>query len=115
MQAMRKLMAEQGARSDRTERGRDARPDWESIRKRIEGAVEAGKMTREEADKAYKGIKERMAGARAQRDGDARPDWEGIKRRIEGAVKSGNMTREQADAKYKEIRETLAKERGGER
>ena len=36
--------------------------DWEGIKKRIEGAVKSGKMTREEADAKYKAIRERMAG-----------------------------------------------------
>ena len=37
-------------------------PDWESIKRRIEGAVERGDMTREEADAKYREIKQRMAG-----------------------------------------------------
>ena len=46
------------------ERGGAARPDWEGIKKRIEGAVERGDMSREEADAKYKEIRERMAGSR---------------------------------------------------
>ncbi|KPL13177.1 hypothetical protein AMJ85_00115 [candidate division BRC1 bacterium SM23_51] len=38
--------------------------DWEGIKKRIEGAVKSGDMTREEADAKYKEIRERMAGRR---------------------------------------------------
>ncbi len=38
--------------------------DWEAIKKRIEGAVKNGDMTREEADTKYKAIRKRMAGAR---------------------------------------------------
>ena len=56
---MRKMMGE------RKHEGADRkRPDWESIKKRIEGAVKSGKMTREEADVKYKEIKKRMAGRR---------------------------------------------------
>jgi len=36
--------------------------DWEVIKRRIEGAVKSGKMTREEADAKYKAIRERTAG-----------------------------------------------------
>ncbi len=61
MEAMRKMMAEQGARRERTERGGDARPDWEGIKRRVEGAVKAGKMTREQADAKYKEIREMFA------------------------------------------------------
>jgi beta-lactamase regulating signal transducer with metallopeptidase domain/polyhydroxyalkanoate synthesis regulator phasin len=55
LQGMRRMMAER--------RG-DARPDWEGIKKRIEGAVKSGDMTRDEADAKYKEIRERMAGRR---------------------------------------------------
>ena len=36
--------------------------DWDGIKRRIEGAFKAGKMTREEADAKYREIKQRMAG-----------------------------------------------------
>ena len=52
---MRKMMGDQGERGDRK------RPDWEGIKRRIEGAVERGDMTREEADAKYKEIREGMA------------------------------------------------------
>jgi len=55
---MRKMMAGEGERSTRKD------VDWESIKKRIEGAVKSGDMTREEADAKYKEIRERMAGRR---------------------------------------------------
>jgi len=61
MEAMRKMMAAPDARGERSKRGGDARPDWEAIKKRIEGAVESGKMTREEADAKYKEIREKHA------------------------------------------------------
>ncbi|GAI77055.1 unnamed protein product, partial [marine sediment metagenome] len=56
--AMRKMIAE---KSEGTTR-RDV--DWEGIKKRIEGAVKSGDMTREQADAKYKEIRERMAGRR---------------------------------------------------
>jgi hypothetical protein len=54
-EAMRKAAAE---------RGGDARSNWEGIKSRIEGAVERGDMTREEAVAKYKEIRERMAEGR---------------------------------------------------
>ncbi len=56
--AIRRMIAEQ------SQRGGGARPDWEGIKKRIEGAVQRGDMTREQADAKYKEIRERMAGRR---------------------------------------------------
>lgn len=46
------------------------RPDWESIKKRIEGAVERGDLTRDQANEKYAEIRERAG----QRRPDARPD-----------------------------------------
>ncbi len=44
---------------------RAAAPDWDAVKRRIEGAVKSGEMTREEADAVYRSIRERMApGAR---------------------------------------------------
>jgi len=81
-----------------------SRKDGEGIRKRIEGAVERGDMTREEADAKYREIKKRIS----QKNNRNEVDWDAIKRRVEGAVERGDMTREEADAKYREIRERMA-------
>ena len=65
MEAMRKMMGRQGERGG--ERGAARKPtrvDWEGIRRRIEGAVKRGDMTRKEADAKYREIRERMAGRR---------------------------------------------------
>ena len=42
----------------------DARSESDAIRRRIEVAVKRGEMTRDEADAAYRRIRERMAGRR---------------------------------------------------
>jgi len=85
--------------------------DWDGIKRRIEGAVERGDITRKEADAKYKAIKEQMG---QKREGAGRDiDWEAIKKRIEGAVKSGAITREEADAKYKAIKEQMGQKRAG--
>jgi polyhydroxyalkanoate synthesis regulator phasin len=103
MQAMRKMLEPQGRPRS------DARPDWENIKKRIEGAVERGDMTREQADAKYREIKERMAGER--RRGDARSsdgveEWiKSIGERIKGAVEAGKLSEEEAWAKWQAIKE----------
>ncbi|MDP6633967.1 MAG: M56 family metallopeptidase [Phycisphaerae bacterium] len=54
-----------GQRNRGGEKDAPRRPDrvnWENIRKRIEGAVKRGDMTRKEADAKYKEIKDRMSG-----------------------------------------------------
>ena len=61
MEAIRKKMGRQGGRG--AERGATRRPtpvDWDSIKRRIEGAVKRGDITRKEADAKYSEIKERM-------------------------------------------------------
>jgi len=60
-ETLRKMMADQGARGERKERDGGARPDWEAIKKRIEGAVERGDITRDEADAKYREIREKLA------------------------------------------------------
>jgi len=63
--AMRKMIGENTERPTRKRtRDGDTRKDvdWASIKKRFEGAVASGRMTREEADAQYKAIRERMAG-----------------------------------------------------
>ena len=97
---------------------RAGRAVWEGIRQRIEGAVERGDLTREEADAKYREIRERMGRERGnasdRRDGNSkragRAVWEGIRQRIEGAVERGDLTREEADARYRQFRERVAGE-----
>ncbi len=63
------------AYADKKRAGADDRAGWKSIKQRVEGAVERGEMTPEEADAMYRGITERMAardavGAESRPDGD---------------------------------------------
>ena len=61
MDAMRKMMGRQSEHGARKPSRRKLTPkDWPNIKKRIEGAVKRGDMTREQADAKYKEIKERM-------------------------------------------------------
>jgi hypothetical protein len=48
-------------RSKTHQESRAHRMDWDGIKKRVEGAVERGDLTREEANAKYKAIKERIA------------------------------------------------------
>jgi len=67
LNGLRRMIAGQGERGERRISREDAGKrgvDWEGIKKRIEGAVKSGDMTREEADAKYKAIRERMAGRR---------------------------------------------------
>ena len=57
--AIRKRMA--GGR-DRPPARKPAQLNWDNIRRRIEGAVKRGDMTRKEADVKYREIKERRGG-----------------------------------------------------
>jgi beta-lactamase regulating signal transducer with metallopeptidase domain/polyhydroxyalkanoate synthesis regulator phasin len=113
-------------REHREERERQAKhdqPDWESIKRRIEGAVKSGKMSREEANKVYEGIKKRMAASRnhegnrdrrhESKDGedDTRRKIEGVGRRIKEAVQAGKLTEEQGRERMEEYLKSLRLER----
>ncbi|MHC4442172.1 MAG: hypothetical protein ACYTBZ_11385 [Planctomycetota bacterium] len=64
LNGMRRAIAGQAKRGD------DKREvDWDAIKKKIEGAVERGDLTREEADAKYRAIKKRMAGEDHHRSG----------------------------------------------
>jgi polyhydroxyalkanoate synthesis regulator phasin len=77
------------------------RARWEGVRQRIEGAVERGMLTREEADAKYREIRRQTA----ERERSGKLNWEVIKRRIEAAVASGEMTPEQADVTYRALKQ----------
>lgn len=84
--------------------------NWDEIRKEIEGAVKAGKITREQADAKYLELKKKLSQKPAAKKGGSsdKPNWDEIKKEIEGAVKAGKITREQADAKYLEFKKKLS-------
>jgi hypothetical protein len=104
---MRKMMARQTERQRSDERGDRERPDWEGIKRRIEGAVKSGKMTREQADVKYKEIEEKLS--REDRRGDKRAEYEGFERRIKAAVEAGRMTREEAKEKLEDYKKRIGR------
>lgn len=100
-----------GALGHLSAQDRDKKPDLDSVKKRIEGAVERGDLTRDQANQKYAELKKKMA---YRKDGgDKKPDMDGIKKRIEGAVKSGDLTRDQANKKYAEMKKKMAYKKVG--
>jgi len=104
-----------------------AKVNWDAIKKQVEGAVKAGKITREQADAKYTALKKQAPQKPAVKKVEGKPkpaapakpavkkdashakvNWEVIKKKIEGAVKAGTITREQADAKYEALKKQSA-------
>jgi polyhydroxyalkanoate synthesis regulator phasin len=85
--------------------------DWESIKKRIEGAVKRGDITREEADAKYEEIKKRTAGW-GERDSKriSREDFAKAASEIRKAISEGKITKEQGKAKLEGLKKRLAQE-----
>ena len=107
---MRKIM---GAQGERKRQARDI--DWESIKKRIEGAVKRGDITRKEADAKYKAIKERMAGSgRGTKRRNPRAVYQAAEKEIKAAIAAGKITKEQGKARLEGLKKRLAQgSRGG--
>ena len=90
------------------------RAKWVGVRERIEGAVERGEITREQADERYAGFKRRMELRDIKGENNDKSSvedkalWEGFQRRIEIAIEQGLITREQADERYAGFRRRMA-------
>ena len=80
--------------SENRDRG-NKRRDWGAIKRRIEGAVDRGDLTREEADAKYREIKKRIS--REDKNNEVVPDTP--KRRIDDAVERRDVSREDADVR----------------
>ena len=91
----------------------EERAIWIGFRERIEGAVERGEITREQADERYAGFRRRMAqrdnkgGNNNKSSAEDKALWEGIQRRIEAAVENGDLTREEARERYAGFRRRM--------
>ena len=59
---LRERMGRKRLRRHRDNDGDDVDLDWKGIKRRIEGAVELGEITREEADTIYRALQQRPAG-----------------------------------------------------
>ena len=90
--------------------GSHVKIDWEAAKNKIESAVKAGKLTRQQADAHYLALKKQSAQkSPVKKDPDnAKVDLDAIAKRIEGAVKAGAITRAQADAKYAALKKQSA-------
>jgi len=108
IEAYRNSIAAPEAGKQGQERKSDTREDYGRVEAELKKAVEAGKITAEQARAKLEGMRKAKS-QQTDRRGDS-PNWETIKERIEGAVKRGDLTRAQADAKYKEIKERMAKD-----
>lgn len=96
-------------------------PDWDGIKRRIEGAVKAGKITREEANKHYEQIKKGHAASRGKHGENnehqskhqpnlqqkQREHMEAVTRKIREAVRAGKLTEKEAREKMEAIRKSL--------
>lgn len=103
------MMGDQGERKREGEARKDI--DWEGIKRRIEGAVKSGVITREEADAKYKEIRERMAGSgRGTRGRDPKAVYEAAEKEIRAAIAAGKMTKEQGKARLEGLKKRLAQE-----
>ncbi|MFP6603545.1 MAG: hypothetical protein VB862_13520, partial [Pirellulaceae bacterium] len=112
--------------------------DVEGLKKRLDIAVKAGTITREQADERLAGYRKRLAqgrenqaregqnrdasrsrsgsgrnesNANRSREADRAPDMEAVKKRLDVAVKEGIITREQADERLAGYRKRLAQGR----
>ena len=93
-----------------SERGNE-RSDLDAIRRRIEGAVEAGKMTREQAGERIAAYKKRVRRGGDAEDPDKELDYVAIGEKLKAAVKAGKLTKEEAMAKWEAIkREAIKRE-----
>ena len=104
----------------------DGRRDvnWDAIKSRVEAGVKSGRITREQANRIYEGLRRRMGGEAAKRDSDndrdrmeeARKGYEIRRKRIEEGVRSGKIKREDAARMLRDLRARMeAASRGRDR
>ena len=83
--------------------------DWAETERRIESAVEAGEITREEADEKYRGIKARLdAGGETADRAAARLDYANAEAKIKAMVEAGEISAEDAEKRLNRMRERIA-------
>ena len=86
-----------------SERGKE-RLNWDALRRRIEAAVKAGKLTRAQAGERIAAYKKRVGRGGDAEDPDKELDDDTIGKKIKAAVKAGKLTEEEAKAKWVEIK-----------
>jgi len=109
---MRKMIGGQSKRSSegqRTTRG-DKRSEYEGFERRIKAAVEAGKMTREEAGEKLKGFRRRMEMTERSERGErriTREDYARAEAEQKKAVAEGRISEEDARIRLNEMRRMI--------
>ena len=84
--------------------------DWQRPKERIEGAVEAGEITREEADAKYKGIEARLkAGGETAARVTARREYAAAEAKIKARVEAGEVSKEAAEKRLHKMRQAFEK------
>jgi len=76
------------------------------LQKKLQAAVEAGKMSQEEADKKLLDFRKGLGAEKK----NPRALYAGMERRLQAAVEAGKMTQAEADEKLIEFRKQLGKE-----
>jgi len=107
---MRKMMGGQGRRQRGGERRRITREDYGRIEAELKKAVDAGRMSEEDAKARLNGMRRMIAAqGQRQRGDDKRGEYEGFERRIKAAVEAGKMTREEAGEKLEDYKKRIGR------
>jgi len=88
---------------------------WDGIKHRIEGAVEAGKMTREEADAKYAELSKGKPKEDKQGSARAEAYLKEVSAKLKAAVENGEITEAQAKERMEGAKKRIAKRMGGKK
>ena len=118
---MRREMFEDGGRGEREERGMEAKKRrYMEFAREIEAAVEAGKLSKEDAEKKLIAVRREMfedggRGEREEREMEAKKRrYMEFAREIEAAVEAGKLSEEDAEKRLIEVRKKMFKQDAAE-
>jgi len=98
------------------ETSKKAKVDFDSMNREVKAALDAGKITKEEANAKWAAIRKKTAGKERSISVE---DYRRIEAEIKKAVEAGKLSRKEAEAKLIATRKMIAddnrRERGGER
>lgn len=94
----RRLRGREEAEEEKTER-------WVEVRKKIAEAVRSGEMTREEAAKKMRAMRDKAMKLTEEQRGQVRARLKAAREKIEAAIESGDLTKEEAKEKLRALRE----------
>ncbi|MFT7676905.1 MAG: beta-lactamase regulating signal transducer with metallopeptidase domain [Planctomycetota bacterium] len=83
----------------------DPRSDYAIVERRIEAAVKAGLLSKDDAKRTLEAVANAMKGKNKERESDTKPRLEDIQRKVRQAVADGKLSREDARKKMTEIRD----------